>query len=124
MVDIDHFKRVNDTYGHATGDEVIRTVAERLAGQIRGTDLLGRYGGEEFACLLVDTDDDVVVPERLRACVAESPVQTQSGPLAVTVSIGVAHLCPEDGHVGELLARADQAFYEAKRVGRSRVIAA
>ncbi len=80
MIDIDHFKWVNDTYGHPTGDDVIRTVAERFGQQIRKTDVLGRYGGEEFAVLLQDAQHDSPLPERLRACIADEPVQTRSGP--------------------------------------------
>ncbi|HEX2804774.1 MAG TPA: diguanylate cyclase [Kineosporiaceae bacterium] len=121
MVDIDHFKAVNDTYGHPTGDDVIRTVAQRLAAVIRQTDLVGRYGGEEFAVILPDADLGSDLPERLRACIADVPVQTRSGPLPVSVSIGLAHLRPDDADVATVLARADQALYRAKQEGRNRV---
>jgi diguanylate cyclase (GGDEF)-like protein len=121
MVDIDHFKAVNDTYGHPTGDDVIRTVATRLAAQIRATDLIGRYGGEEFAAILLDAEFGSTLPERLRDCIAELPIQTRSGALTVTVSVGVAHLQPDDNTLKDLLGRADQALYRAKRAGRNRV---
>jgi diguanylate cyclase (GGDEF)-like protein len=121
MVDIDHFKAVNDTFGHPTGDDVIRTVATRLAGQIRATDLIGRYGGEEFAAVLQDAEFGATLPDRMRTCIAELPIDTRSGPLTVTVSIGVARLRDDDTNLKDLLARADQALYEAKRAGRNRV---
>jgi diguanylate cyclase (GGDEF)-like protein len=121
MIDIDHFKLVNDTHGHPTGDDVIRTVAARLAAEVRQTDLVGRYGGEEFAVILQDAALGSTLPERLRTCIGEHPIETQSGPLTVTVSIGVSHLQPDDATPKDLLARADQALYEAKRSGRNRV---
>ncbi|MBT0771841.1 diguanylate cyclase [Kineosporia sp. J2-2] len=121
MIDIDHFKRVNDTYGHPTGDDVIKTVAERFREQIRKTDVLGRYGGEEFAVLLQDAGEDNTLPERLRACIAEEPVMTRTGPLDITVSVGMTYLTEEDSTVEALLARADQGLYKAKEGGRNRV---
>jgi len=121
MIDIDHFKKVNDTYGHPTGDDVIKTVAERFREQIRKTDVLGRYGGEEFAVLLQDAEQDGALPERLRACIAEAPVMTRSGPLNVTVSVGMTYLSAGDTTVEALLARADQGLYAAKQNGRNQV---
>ncbi|WP_269329913.1 diguanylate cyclase [Kineosporia babensis] len=121
MMDIDHFKRVNDTYGHPTGDDVIREVARRLAAQVRTTDVIGRYGGEEFAVLQQGDDPELELAERLRACVAESPIPTRTGPLEITISVGVAHLGPADADVAALLARADQGLYKAKQDGRNRV---
>nr|WP_269811313.1 diguanylate cyclase [Kineosporia rhizophila] len=121
MIDIDHFKRVNDTHGHPTGDDVIREVAARLAAQVRSSDAIGRYGGEEFAVLQQSDDPDLEMAERLRAAVAGTPVPTRTGPLAVTISIGVARLRPGDQDVAALLARADAGLYRAKQAGRNRV---
>jgi diguanylate cyclase (GGDEF)-like protein len=120
MVDIDHFKAVNDTYGHPTGDDVIRSVAARLAAELRSTDLLGRYGGEEFAIVMVDALAPEEPAERLRAAIAGSPIATRSGPLDMTVSVGVAGLDAGDD-LESLLARADRALYRAKQDGRNRV---
>jgi diguanylate cyclase (GGDEF)-like protein len=121
MIDIDHFKLVNDTHGHPTGDDVIRTVAQRLHEQVRETDLLGRYGGEEFALLLHVTGPNDDLPERLRACIADVPISTRSGPLDVRVSIGLTYLTADDDDITTLLARADLALYRAKQEGRNRV---
>jgi diguanylate cyclase (GGDEF)-like protein len=121
MLDIDNFKSINDTYGHAVGDDVIRAVAERVAASVRGSDVLGRYGGEEFAAILPDLDDGVDLAERMRAAVAASPVPTRDGPVPVTVSVGLARLNPVDDDLDQLLARADHALYRAKEAGRNRV---
>jgi eukaryotic-like serine/threonine-protein kinase len=121
MLDLDHFKQVNDTYGHATGDQVIRAVAQRLAAMIRQDDLLGRYGGEEFALLVHDAAGVAELAERLRAAVATDPIPTDNGPLPVTVSIGVATLEASDTSADAILARADAALYQAKRAGRNRI---
>ena len=124
MLDLDHFKQVNDTYGHATGDQVIRAVAQRVAAMIRQDDLLGRYGGEEFALLVYDAAAVAEFAERLRAAVAADPIPTDNGPLSVTVSIGVATLETSDTAADAILARADAALYQAKRDGRNRVATA
>ncbi|MBT0771709.1 diguanylate cyclase [Kineosporia sp. J2-2] len=121
MMDIDHFKRVNDTYGHPTGDDVIQEVARRLSEEVRTTDVIGRYGGEEFAVLQQGDDPDLELAERLRACVCDTPVPTRTGPLAVTISIGATWLHPDDEDVAGLLARADQGLYKAKEGGRNQV---
>jgi len=114
MIDIDHFKRINDTHGHGAGDDVIRTVAQTLQGSIRDPDVLGRYGGEEFAVIMSEMHGDAIeIAERLRAAVASGPI----GSIRVTVSIGVAELKPDDELEG-LLARADEALYSAKAAGR------
>jgi diguanylate cyclase (GGDEF)-like protein len=126
MIDIDHFKRVNDVHGHHVGDQVITAVARRLAHTIRTADLLGRYGGEEFALILPDTrsDDAHTLAERLRVAIADRPIDTDAGPLTVTISIGVAYLTAEQTDVETLLANADAALYQAKRAGRNRVVLA
>ncbi len=125
MLDIDHFKQVNDRYGHAAGDDVIRIVAERLSGVIRTMDLLGRYGGEEFALLLPETDEGAeVLGERLREAIEAEPILTCEGEIAITISVGVAIMGDADGDLAAILNRADSALYEAKRAGRNRVAVA
>ncbi|MEU4622658.1 diguanylate cyclase [Actinoplanes sp. NPDC023801] len=122
MVDIDHFKRINDTYGHQVGDEVIREVVARLRAACRPADLVARYGGEEFIVLLPDAGDrGPEVAERIRAEVARTPVGTAAGPVHVTLSIGLSYLAGQD-ELDDLLARADSHLYEAKAAGRDRVV--
>jgi diguanylate cyclase (GGDEF)-like protein len=124
MIDIDHFKQINDRYGHLVGDEVIREITHRLLGAVRESDLVGRYGGEEFS-LIIDVDTDTgELAERLRTTVSATPVATAHGPLAATVSVGISHLRPDDPDLDTLLARADTALYQAKRQGRNRVASA
>jgi diguanylate cyclase (GGDEF)-like protein len=123
MIDIDRFKDVNDRHGHQVGDQVIAAVAERLAALVRGNDVLGRYGGEEFALVLnAPAGEDVTLAERLRRSLAERPVATGSGPIEVTISIGVTRLDSGDADLGALLARADRGLYAAKQAGRNRVL--
>jgi diguanylate cyclase (GGDEF)-like protein len=123
MIDIDKFKNINDTYGHGVGDEVIRTVAARVRAAVRQADVLGRYGGEEFAVVLPDHDGDArVLAERMRAAVAAVPIATAAGPVQVTISVGLAGLTPGDRTLDHLLARADHALYRAKEAGRNQVV--
>ncbi|CAA7611878.1 diguanylate cyclase [Magnetospirillum sp. UT-4] len=121
MLDIDHFKRVNDTWGHGIGDEVLRAVVRAVAGGLREIDLIGRLGGEEFAVLLPETELDgaMAVAERLRRAVAETDVPVPGGAYRVTVSLGVADW--SGGGLDALLGRADRALYRAKDAGRDRV---
>ena len=123
LLDVDHFKKINDTYGHAVGDQVLISLADRCPEQLRKMDVVGRYGGEEFAVLLTDTDFLMgkAVAERLRAVVASTPIQTLAGPVRITISIGVARWDDELVDLATLLDRADQALYEAKAAGRNRV---
>jgi diguanylate cyclase (GGDEF)-like protein len=123
MIDIDHFKRVNDTYGHAVGDEVIHETAARLDAALRDTDLICRYGGDEFAILLPDTPTDVArhVAERLVATVTDTPIPTSAGPLPMTVTGGLAGPAEPGGRLWTLLNTADTALYHAKRGGRNRI---
>ncbi len=123
MLDIDHFKRVNDTHGHGAGDEVLRTLARRCQECLRKVDILGRYGGEEFSILLPESglEAGLLAAERLQQCIAGAPMQTTAGPLAVTISLGVAPDSPNLPDLEALLDRADAALYAAKRAGRNRV---
>lgn len=122
MFDIDYFKRVNDQYGHAVGDEVLRSLAERAALQIREIDILGRYGGEEFAVLLPETqlDEAREIAERLRHA-ALQPMTIGDLELTVSISLGVTE-ADEDSSLSHLLQRADVALYQAKHEGRNRVV--
>jgi diguanylate cyclase (GGDEF)-like protein len=123
MLDIDHFKRVNDTYGHEGGDEVLRLFARTAAGALRKGDALYRYGGEEFVAILphADLPGAAVAAERMIDAVRASQIRLGSATVQVTASAGVACLSTAGG--AEALARADAALYEAKRGGRNRVCA-
>jgi eukaryotic-like serine/threonine-protein kinase len=123
MVDIDHFKKINDTYGHQVGDDVIREVANRLREVVRPEDLLGRYGGEEFL-LAVPADEETAgrLADRLLVAVNATPVATQGDPVDVTASIGVGFAGPADADLGVVIGRADQALYAAKGQGRNCVV--
>jgi diguanylate cyclase (GGDEF)-like protein len=125
MLDVDHFKRINDTYGHPVGDEVIRAVAARLRAAARDSDILGRYGGEEFALVTPDTGASAaMLAERLREVIGAEPVRTAAGLLPVSISAGVAAMPAAEEDLGQLLALADAALYEAKQAGRNRVATA
>ncbi|MDH3319884.1 MAG: GGDEF domain-containing protein [Betaproteobacteria bacterium] len=123
MVDIDHFKRVNDTHGHLVGDDVLQTVSSRLKSSLRAYDVIGRYGGEEFLVVLPATNlvEGMRVAERLRASVRDQPVRCGDLELQVSVSIGVAVTLDADEQIPQLLSRADQGLYKAKEGGRNRV---
>ena len=125
LADVDHFKMVNDTHGHLTGDAVLRTLATEMRQQVRESDLVGRFGGEEFVILLTATGaaEACQVAERIRrgACVVK--VLTPDTIVGVTVSIGVAALGSHGADLFELLAAADIALYRAKNTGRDRVCA-
>ena len=137
-IDIDHFKRVNDTHGHLGGDEVLREVAARIRQELRRSDALGRFGGEEFVVLLIDADLDsaTFVAERIRASIAGTPFelpgagQAVAAQASVSVSIGVASLPSQSDQLAievvaqQLVAHADQALYQAKANGRNLVVSA
>jgi diguanylate cyclase (GGDEF)-like protein len=124
MVDLDHFKRVNDTYGHPVGDEVLREAARRLVATVRGGELVGRYGGEELLVVAYPCRDGGALGERLRAVIANTPFMTAAGPIAVTASLGAVALLAGAGvDGGHAIARADAALYQAKDAGRNRVVA-
>jgi diguanylate cyclase (GGDEF)-like protein len=123
LADVDHFKIVNDTHGHLTGDAVLRTLATEMRQQVRDSDLVGRFGGEEFAVLLCGTtaEEACRVAERVRRGAGVVRVLTKDTIVGVTVSIGVAVLGSHGDDLGELLNAADLALYRAKRTGRDRV---
>ncbi len=123
LMDIDHFKRINDTRGHLAGDEVLRTLGEKLANKIRATDSLGRFGGEEFLLVLPVTPRQApFLPlERLHRAIAEIPVIHEGVSIKVTASFGVAWLEATDDTLNNLIGRADVALYSAKYAGRNRV---
>jgi two-component system cell cycle response regulator len=127
VLDIDHFKSVNDTHGHDAGDDVLREFATRVRKSIRGIDLACRLGGEEFVIIMPETDMGVatIVAERLRRRIASEafPIHQGAKALEVTISIGIAALDAADDNAASILKRADQALYRAKRDGRNRVVA-
>jgi len=126
MIDVDHFKSVNDRFGHASGDVALFTVAERCRVALRHGDVLARYGGEEFAVVLPEASAEraVEVAERLRTAVAEAKVARDAGDgFGVTVSVGVSALHSADESPEDLLRRADQCLYQAKASGRNRCAA-
>jgi diguanylate cyclase (GGDEF)-like protein len=133
FMDVDHFKAVNDQYGHQLGDQVLRKIAGLIREQLRASDVLGRYGGEEFSALLVNANSDsaMEIAERIRAVIEKQSFSTPADqPMSVTISIGVATLstrCAElepDGLSEDLVERADQAVYQAKHNGRNLVVLA
>ncbi|MET0857126.1 MAG: DUF484 family protein [Telluria sp.] len=130
-IDLDHFKAVNDTFGHPGGDEVLREVATRIKAELRLSDALGRFGGEEFVVLLIDADLEsaTMVAQRIRASIADAPFHLSTGDqLPISVSIGVATLDDFErdhaieGVAQQLVAKADSALYQAKENGRNQVV--
>jgi diguanylate cyclase (GGDEF)-like protein len=122
ILDIDHFKVVNDTYGHLTGDRVLQLLTRRCLDHIRKIDIFGRFGGEEFVILLPDCDSQgaIKIGERLRKCVEGEPFQTESRDIRITISLGAATVrVPDD--LASLIGRADKALYAAKQAGRNRL---
>ncbi|MDH5184916.1 MAG: diguanylate cyclase [Gammaproteobacteria bacterium] len=122
MADLDHFKRVNDNYGHLMGDAVLRGISSRLRATMRGFDYIGRYGGEEFLIILQNTDleEGEEIAERLRSQVEQSPFHHNNTSIPITVSLGLTHYHPGDT-VENMIQRADEALYQAKAAGRNRV---
>lgn len=123
MLDLDHFKRINDEHGHLAGDTVLRTVAGRITDCTRGSDMVFRYGGEEFTVVLSNTDIDgaALLADRIRKTIATTPTIIDGFEIAVTVSMGVSTLEAGDS-AATLLSRADAALYDAKTAGRNRVM--
>ncbi len=126
MLDVDHFKKVNDTHGHDAGDAVLRTVGGRLRQLLRRNDFCGRFGGEEFvvACPLANVEDAFAIAERIRVGVATLPIKAEAIEIPVTVSCGVAERQVVHARPEQLLGDADRMLYEAKRSGRNRVCVA
>ena len=124
MFDIDHFKPVNDTYGHLAGDEVIRHTAEVTRNNIRQSDSAGRYGGEEFGIILPETDAESarVICERIREAIENSTVSTTAGDIRYTVSMGIAQLTETPENYMQWMQKADEALYKAKESGRNKVV--
>ncbi len=124
MIDVDYFKKINDTYSHLTGDQVLHSIAEIIKENIRGIDVAGRYGGEEFSVVLPDTDQEgaYYAAERIRRAVEDAIIRAYDSELRVTVSIGLATF-PKDGrNMEDLIDHADTALYQAKNKGRNRVV--
>jgi diguanylate cyclase (GGDEF)-like protein/PAS domain S-box-containing protein len=123
FLDVDHFKKLNDTYGHFVGDLVLKELALRIQGHTRDMDLVARYGGEEFVILLPDIpiDQAAQIAERMRCIIANMPIETKESTLDVTVSIGVAQLNIEKEDLASFIQKADNAMYQAKQNGRNRV---
>ena len=124
MIDVDHFKVINDTWGHSNGDWVLTEIAETCMRSLRPQDVIGRFGGEEFVVALPDTrtEDARIVAERLKREIANMPVKEEMSGLRLSATIGIAGALTEDVDLGALIKRADQALYAGKRDGRNRVV--
>ncbi len=124
VVDLDHFKQINDNYGHMAGDEVLRQVSNHIRSCIRETDFVGRYGGEEIVVILPETDIKTarVIAEKIRETIESHPVRFEEYTIKVTSSIGISNLRPEHKDYHEVFSEADEALYLAKEEGRNRVI--
>jgi diguanylate cyclase (GGDEF)-like protein len=122
LFDLDHFKEINDRYGHPVGDEVLQEIARRVKVSIRSIDIFARYGGEEFAILLPECDLAYArqIAERLRRTVARHPIKTKGGPVSMTLSLGITGSPNGAAELPDMIAVADQALYQAKRNGRNR----
>jgi diguanylate cyclase (GGDEF)-like protein/PAS domain S-box-containing protein len=123
MIDLDHFKKINDTLGHAVGDLVLQEVVKAIRQCLRETDIVGRLGGEEFAALLPETGLEAAseVANRMAQAIANHPIVTAKATVPCTVSIGLAHMKPDETALDVMLQRADEALYRAKHNGRNRV---
>jgi diguanylate cyclase (GGDEF)-like protein len=123
LFDVDHFKEINDAYGHIAGDQILQTIAERFLCNLRQMDIFGRYGGDEFVILLPETDLEQarMAAERLHKVVTQEPIETPRGSIPLRLSMGVANLTNADD-MEKLIIKADQALYAAKEAGRNQVI--
>ena len=125
MIDLDHFKAINDTFGHLCGDFILREMTNVIRSSVRKEDLFARYGGEEFVLVLVETDKEeaILVSERIRQSIADHSFQFESSPINLTISIGVACMAGDMTITpSSLLKSADENLYQAKRTGRNRVV--
>jgi diguanylate cyclase (GGDEF)-like protein len=124
IIDVDHFKRINDEYGHEGGDDALIETVRRIRESLRTEDLVGRLGGEEFVAVMPSTDGQsaLAAAERIRSAFAEAPMQIGGGNITITVSVGVAVLDAQDQQYSHLLRRADRAMYAAKTAGRNKVM--
>ncbi|MEX3917770.1 diguanylate cyclase [Paraburkholderia sp. BR10872] len=125
LFDLDHFKRINDEFGHVAGDTVLRSMAQRVSGVVRKQDVFGRFGGEEFALLLPCTplDDALYVAEKIRRTIGDEPIEVQGVIVPVTASVGAATARTGAPDYGGMINEADAALYTAKRQGRNRSVA-
>lgn len=124
LADIDHFKAVNDSFGHPAGDAILCEVAQRMLGAVRGYDSVGRYGGEEFLIVVPESDarETKIVAERILDVIAEKPIETDESSIEITMSLGTASgAISEDFGISELIGGADKALYQAKAAGRNRI---
>jgi diguanylate cyclase (GGDEF)-like protein len=124
LIDVDHFKQVNDTFGHQVGDAILKRVAQIAREYLRDADVLARYGGEEFIVSLPNTDAHgaFIAAEHIRRAIAERGMQTGNEPVRVTISAGVAEISGKEDTLDRLIQRADQALYTAKTAGRNRTV--
>jgi len=123
-LDIDHFKKINDTFGHAGGDEALKRAVERISAQLRSIDILARFGGEEFSICVPETSSEgaMVLAERIRQEIADMSVEWEVISFGFTISIGVSEWRADDGNIDDVLERADQGLYQAKTRGRNCVV--
>jgi diguanylate cyclase (GGDEF)-like protein len=125
LIDVDHFKKINDNYGHNIGDEVIIFMTKIVTSNLRHADCFGRFGGEEFVVLLPETnmDEAIVVAERIRENISNQSITFEDQQISITISIGVSSYDVGDKSIDSIIQRADQALYQAKNQGRNRVVA-